>query len=120
MTVRCVSALSEIAQVNSGVSCSVLGGTCTTFERQLTGYSEPPFLGGARGAFYSNEFAASAGVPCGSGTHVVLEMADYNTLRAQMDGVTNTDVALLVPAIALTWAVAWLCKRAVRILIPHA
>jgi hypothetical protein len=53
-------------------------------------------------------------------TGVFMTAADYDLLRSHMSGVTTSDVALLTSAVMLVWAVAWLCKRAVRILIPYA
>lgn len=53
-------------------------------------------------------------------TLVTLSTADYDILRSHMSGVTTSDVALLTSAVMLIWAIAWLWKRAVRVLIPNA
>lgn len=64
--------------------------------------------------------AVEVGAACGSSANwVAMSRTDYDALRSHTSGVTTGDVALLTTAVMLVWAVAWLSKRAVRVLIPN-
>lgn len=57
--------------------------------------------------------------PCASGNTVNLTVAQYDYLRGKVSPINTADVAELTAAVCLVWAVAWLSKRAVRVLIPN-
>lgn len=63
--------------------------------------------------------AVPAGDPCPVGVAnyaVVLSHADYEAIRGGFTGFNLADVASILPAVALVWAVAWLFKRLLAVL----
>jgi len=51
---------------------------------------------------------------------VLLEASEYNAMASHTQVVSPEDVAALIGPVMLVWSVAWLCKRAIRVLIPNA
>jgi len=48
--------------------------------------------------------------------YVIMTKADYDSVRGGFSGFNLADVAAIVPAVALVWAVAWLFKRLLAVL----
>ena len=47
---------------------------------------------------------------------VIMKVADYQNIVGAFTGFNLADVAAIVPAVALVWAVAWLFKRLIAVL----
>jgi len=55
--------------------------------------------------------AVQAGTTCGTNAYVLMSNADYQSISGGFTGFNLADVAAILPAVALVWAVAWLVKR---------
>ena len=119
-TVGCASTAAESTVVQLGGITAYSDRYAFTF--QIAGGAFGSYNLGSnywKGLFVQSHVELGVYCPKDTTAMVVLTPGDYETLIAP-PSVTTADVALLASAIMLVWAVAWLTKRAVRVLIPNA
>jgi len=101
---------------------NIVDGTYGPSNRYIRPYS--PELGIASGQQSLAAYIDAAGwirqageaCPSVTGAYVMLRVEDYELVRGGFTGFNLADVAAILPAVALVWAVAWLFKRLLAVL----
>ena len=117
----CITAHAKMTQADAYNWTSSGGGLVYgQFSVHVGDVSSVPAPGNHRYVFVSSSLS-DVGNACAAGTtHVLMQVSDHEALRSHVSAVTTENVAQVIAGMCLVWAVAWLTKRAIRVLIPNA
>jgi len=117
-TIVCLGSAYQAKLLSGTFPCVGYSGTCYEYERSSTAPIAMTGFYGERGIVTGWGANVEAGEACASGSlNVIMTSADYDLVRGTFTGFNLEDVAAILPAVALVWAVAWLFKRLRAVLV---